>query len=311
MPDLTMHLLFGLQAKQAFRPPLRRAVEAHPGVFAFGTQGPDLFFYHVTPPYCIRLQKAGSLIHHQQIPRLLREMDRCCNAHRGGPEYPILAAYWAGFLCHYFLDSTLHPYVCFLTEQRQKTSSDPAPAIHARIEAELDTLFFTRACGRPIRTFSPRPFFRTRPGELAPVVQLWQTLLNEMVLARPVAARHIWPAFRGFVQLNALCLEHPGLTGAAGSLAGTLYRPARIIEAHRKPNRVLRDTANLSHRPWHPPQHPEQTRSESVPELYRQAGRKAVRAINLCWDRPDCGGLPFRPDRDFYGNDIPPDQIRR
>ncbi len=77
-------------------------------------------------------------------------------------ELPVGRAYAFGFLCHYTLDSTLHPLVFFheyrLTDAGEPgLSRDDAHEVHAVIESELDELVLFEKRGETVATFQPWP----------------------------------------------------------------------------------------------------------------------------------------------------------
>lgn len=85
-----------------------------------------------------------------------------------GDAQEIAAAYFYGFVCHYALDSEIHPYV--YCRQVQFCTENPklsASAVHSRIESDIDYLLYERACHRPITEFDPEERYQLSPVEQA------------------------------------------------------------------------------------------------------------------------------------------------
>ena len=144
-----------------------------------------------------------------------------------------LKAYLIGFYCHYFLDSTLHPYVYFLTGRICERAPDHPSAVHAKIEAELDSVFCAHFLHIPVSQFPVTRYFRI-PEEDKNAISLWyQTLLKE-VFRLPAGLKNIRHCFGDFSQLGAAFYAHPYILSGLGAFLSKLYQPAQIIAAHIK-----------------------------------------------------------------------------
>lgn len=111
MPGFATHYLFGLTTfRELNTGPIHTCIGAHPHAYALGLQGPDIFFYY--PPSHIRASgNLGSLAHKNRTGAFLRNLLESRNLFPDYPEKNIASAYIAGFLGHYVLDSTCHPYI--------------------------------------------------------------------------------------------------------------------------------------------------------------------------------------------------------
>jgi len=73
----------------------------------------------------------------------------------------------AGFVCHYLLDSAVHPFVYSwqygpLRRRRRRTRRHCGEKVHAEIERDLDEALLFARRGETILTY--RPFERSLPG---------------------------------------------------------------------------------------------------------------------------------------------------
>lgn len=122
MPDIVVHARMGAEVIDKLKIKIDR------DAFAFGLLGPDpyLFYRFFLPPFIHRVNRYSSVMHRVHTGAYLTEL---ALRSRGNPE---LFAYLSGFLCHYALDSSTHPYI------NRKAKNDPA--VHLAIEHRLDKL---------------------------------------------------------------------------------------------------------------------------------------------------------------------------
>lgn len=166
MADFVSHHLFGRQALTVFPAPAQRAAACRPACFFWGCQGPDPLFYRkilLGSP----LHKLGNRMHSEKTDELFAALSRAVRDLSGDAQ-EIAAAYFYGFVCHYALDSEIHPYV--YCRQAQFCTENPklsASAVHSRIESDIDYLLYERACHRPITEFDPEERYQLSPVEQA------------------------------------------------------------------------------------------------------------------------------------------------
>ena len=132
MPDIVVHAAFGRDVKQALPEEIRTKLADGP--YTFELFGPDLWFMY--QPWK-RREGRGRRMHTTRPGAFLMALaDRVkCSA---APED--LFSYLAGFLCHYALDSTAHPYVIHITEEKVRF-----PRGHMSFEHSLDVMELRRA----------------------------------------------------------------------------------------------------------------------------------------------------------------------
>ena len=122
MPDIVVHARFGAEVAE------KLGLTVDSDIFAFGLLGPDpyLFYRCLIPPFVHRPNRYSSVMHRQRTGDFLTELAR---RSRRDPD---MFAYLAGFLCHYALDSSTHPYI------NRKAKNDIA--LHIAIEHRLDQM---------------------------------------------------------------------------------------------------------------------------------------------------------------------------
>lgn len=142
MPSTYAHRRFGAQAAARLPEELRGIVSRHRALYDIGLHGPDiLFYYHALRSNPISAR--GGAMHDQPgsaffaaARGLLREAE----------DQEAALAYLLGFICHFALDSTCHPYVEKYTREQGIT--------HCEIETEFDNQLMREDGLDPLRFFT-------------------------------------------------------------------------------------------------------------------------------------------------------------
>ena len=158
MPALITHDFFGRDVYDrlyTFIGGSRDEAEA----FLLGNQGPDPLFYTVLSPQLREHNRLGSTMHNKKPSELLAALKSSLDI-LGSAEREIGRAYALGFLCHYTLDSTMHPFV-FFHEYQLCDAGEPGltradgSEVHGVIESELDELVLYAKRSETVATFNP------------------------------------------------------------------------------------------------------------------------------------------------------------
>lgn len=110
--------------------------------FIMGANGPDpLFCYQMyNPMRRYDLAGLGHLMHSEKTGLFLKNLFRFAQT-------DAQKDYCLGFLCHYSLDSTIHPFVNYITELYGSPFNIPAG--HGFFESALDSRLSMKATGQP------------------------------------------------------------------------------------------------------------------------------------------------------------------
>lgn len=274
MPGFTTHYLFGVETCHRLgASPLRRELMENHTAFGLGLQGPDIFFYDL-PSYVIYKNNIGSAAHTTDTGKFLFFLLQSRFLFPKGKKRQIAESYIAGFIGHYLLDTTCHPYVY----DRSKSCSDSATAFapHVYLETDIDTAFL-----RHYKKMLPSEFYQER------TIALSQT--GHFVIAKilhycysnvypnlhvsfqtTLRATYFMPLAAGLLHDNtgrkkALARKCEGL------LLGHPYFSALI------PSDFLQfsaDPLNQAHRPWKNPWNENAVSTASFPALFSSASRR-------------------------------------
>lgn len=157
MPGFTLHYLFGVQAYHSLPiHTLKTAIKEHHSSYCLGLQGPDVFFYY--PPSHIHKDNIGSIIHLSRPDHLFKAMIDYKNKLTNSEEKEIVTAYIAGFMGHYTLDSTFHPYVYERTDYNISIQNNHEYyGRHFDLEGSFDILYLKKFKG-----LKPEHFYQSK-----------------------------------------------------------------------------------------------------------------------------------------------------
>ena len=182
----------------------------------------------------------------------------------------VFRAYTLGFLCHFVLDTTAHPYI----EARFPGKS------HTPAEIQMDLMMSDRVSRSEVPA-PPRRFYRTR--HLAELDAFLTALVKSLFsLDAGGAFRR---SFRKWIAINSLSYDPANrklrffgaleqLVGAQGKLTGYL------VSRHADPF----DRLNLAHASWIAPWDPQNSRTESFIDLFERACAEAPALLRAAWN---------------------------
>lgn len=276
MADFVSHHLFGRQALTVFPAPAQRVAARRPACFFWGCQGPDPLFYRkilLGSP----LHRLGNRMHSEKTDELFAALARAVRD-LSGEAQEIAAAYFYGFVCHYALDSEIHPYV-YCQQERICTENAKlsASAVHSEIESGIDCLLYERACRRPVTEFDPEARYLLSPAEQAVLSVILHAVLKN-VYGEEVSTHDLRRSFAEMLSWESFLYSESRAVYRGAKKAEQLLGRGALLTGHMKLERPDWDVLNLEHRPWRNLWQPDESRTDSVPELF---GLARIRAAAL------------------------------
>lgn len=284
MPGFTTHYLFGEEAyKRLPDSGLRRIIKTDRRAFSLGLQGPDVFFYYL-PSYLMHTDNLGALAHDRDTGTFFSHLLQSRFLFEGNEKKANIAdAYICGFMGHYTLDCTIHPYVYAFTgydpQKRQKSTEYFGQ--HSYFETELDNEML-RLC----KNIKPTEFHQNATIHLSAVEKRVVSVMlayayrhTYHVLATPLIMRG---AMRWMETGTRLINDPSGQKKVMVRLVEkyALDRPFISPMLASDNYRFVPDPFNESHRTW---VHPwTQNRSkETFMDLFQKAGDLYDSHLNL------------------------------
>ena len=159
MPTTYAHDLFGKMVYHRLDPEIQEKIKKYQTTYQIGLHGPDILFY-VRPFHKNRFNQMAHRLHREEAAGFF-ERGRELYQKTGNEE---ILAYLLGFICHFMLDSTCHPYI---SEYMKKTG-----ARHDEIETEFDRALMVRTGKDP---------FHYQPGSVIRIEKNSVDAISEVI----------------------------------------------------------------------------------------------------------------------------------
>lgn len=159
MPAVITHDLFGKDAYADVSALLRFSSFDQHDAFMLGNQGPDPLLFLIMDPRVAPGNRVGGQMHKERPAHLVCALKDSLSM-LSARERPIGEAYAAGFLCHYLLDSTVHPLVyahqdAICAAGIEGLDASDAGEVHAEIERDLDEMVLFSKLGKTVADWRP------------------------------------------------------------------------------------------------------------------------------------------------------------
>ncbi len=318
MPAILTHDFFGRDAVDTVSAQVNLMSKDAHDAFLLGNQGPDPLFYLVIDPRISKQSRVGDLMHHARPAKLLLSL-RDALSMLTRSERPVGDAYAAGFLCHYLLDSTMHPLV-FAKQYEicdagvEGLDRSDGSIVHAEIERELDEMVLFEKRHETIATYRPyRQVLKATDATLAIIDKLY-FYMNLWTYSRTLELDTYTHAVKSFRTLQRAFWSP---TGKLSQTLGFVDRSVRhtrysLVKAMSHRNRASADSAfaNQEHASWvNPFTNAEST--ESFWDLYEEALSQVFDAQELFFGDGFDGAAAERltDNLNFSGMPVDPDAV--
>lgn len=265
MPDPAVHASFGREVEKMLGAETRASLIREP--FCVALFGPDPWF---TYRFWRRRQGRGRQMHTTRTGEFLTAL---AEQARTGHSRQEMFSYLAGFLCHYCLDSTTHPYIIRMT-----TTEYHYPRCHMDFEHALDML--------QARRNGTAESLHPVTDSSMPRIRLPESMREDL----DAAYRKVYGWEGSWKALNKAYPRYRLVIRAMENPRGWLARLARLTRspllqslAHAESHFRGTDVENEAHRPWAHSHDDSVISRESFGELRAEAEQKAARLIELCW----------------------------
>ncbi|MBQ6533036.1 MAG: zinc dependent phospholipase C family protein [Solobacterium sp.] len=289
MPAATTHVEFARDVYARLPEELQKTITDLP-MYCLGSQGPDLFFFSRAYFLPGSLTWVGSRLHGEKVEEVLRWMDAYTK------ERPLLRSYYAGYLCHYALDSSCHMIICSYArreaEQRGCTDSEA----HFAIEGELDIWALRRHSKTP-ENYSVHDDLKVSRDAAVKLARMYNLMLLE-IFGIYISERKLLEAIFGIHRLTRALKPGSLMKYRVADRMENLLRMPKLITGMMLDGKGAKDpdVLNPDHLVYANVDYPELTDSHSFAELYDLAEEKAAALF------ADLDSVPI--DTDFNGNPI-------
>jgi hypothetical protein len=279
MPNLVTHSLFADEICDSLQDP---GLHERLHLMEIGSSGPDFLFFHRMPSIAASkkdsLPRLGVLLHHEKINDFYCILAREIHAQKNRERREDMFAYAIGHLCHWALDSTMHPYIFYRTGNCKGRSA----WMHHRFESLLDTFMLKIKKDADISTINPA-YAYAHPSlhEQKVIASLYQPALNEL-FGTNVRKADVAKALQDWHRMQKIFNDPSSRKGAVlktmEKLSGNEFLfSGYLIPVQAKDNA---DIFNLLHKTWKNPVSGIES-SQSVFDLWQEAKERALGAIAL------------------------------
>ena len=213
MPGIYAHYRFGAAVLATLPADIRRSIQRFRRLYDVGLHGPDLFynFYPVGSDRSLL-----GIKYHEQSGKTF--FGSACRSIRMGRN-EAATAYLYGALCHYVLDSSLHPFISL--------TADECGVSTLELETELDRYLLELDHKLPANGQMLTQHLKLTEGECETVASFYP----------PANAKTVQKALNSTVSLTRLLMNPVGVRGAvAKATVSLLGKPAKGMLMTAKPN---------------------------------------------------------------------------
>jgi len=252
--------------------------------FLLGNQGPDPLFFLSLSPTMHNWSFLGRLMHSEQPSQLLASMSAAIQMLE--PEQREIGKAWAqGFLCHYLLDSSVHPLVfcqqfAICGAGIEGIDRNAGTDVHALIEGELDEVMLFTRTGQTVATWQPHEHIARCSDIVLEIASEIVEYLFQEVYGHQVpenlytsAVRKMRFAQRVFDsptgKKRALLIQLESLVRPHSKLVGMCLRPVEVTSCA-----YANDEHALWANPW-----TKETTTASFDDLFSAAAKRAMEVL--------------------------------
>ncbi len=255
MPAIITHDTFGQEVYGSLIKLIGTTTDEYEA-FLLGNQGPDPLFYSILIPTLHRHSSLSRLMHRQKTNELLVAFKQALVLF-DEPDKAVARAYMLGFLCHYLLDSRMHPLIFFREYSLCDAGIDGLTRnahheVHAIIESELDEMVLFTTRSRTIATFDPSSEILRASDNVLGIVSMLYLFIALTVYGKPIPKTMFSTSTKTFRRVQRIFHSRNGIKRDMLGTFEELFRDHSFFRAM-----CLRDVENTTtpydnheHEPW-------------------------------------------------------------
>lgn len=150
MPGFITHYLWGTDSYKEIKDrTLKKTISENRYSYGLGLLGPDLFFYFMPTTLNIK-PNVGNIMHKKKTGEFFRQLINSVTLIDNDTDFATALAYTEGFMGHYILDTSVHPYVYYRIGTKDDNST---LGVHFGLETDIDRKVFFRQKGKRLSEF--------------------------------------------------------------------------------------------------------------------------------------------------------------
>lgn len=260
--------------------------------FLLGSQGPDVLFYGSLNPLCKGANSFGKKLHRYNCTEFITALsigvavlaDKKLNYSEH--QIAIARAFVLGYLMHFELDSTVHPFVFSQTYSYCKAgisglNMSSESEVHVEIECELDELVLSQKRGETISTFDPSTRILKGSNEVLNIISILIDFAINVAYSSKTPANMYRLSVKASRQVQRLIYSTSGIKREMFGRVELIFRKHSYVRAITHKNVFLKTSIfdNHEHEKWVCPWD-NSVHIESFEDLYNKAFTKALQDID-------------------------------
>ena len=295
MPGFITHLLFGEQSISFIESTdTRTLIERHQTAFSLGLQGPDIFFYHI-PAYIFYEQNIGKVMHRERVMLFFDYLFDARNTFEDAHSRRICDAYILGFIGHYSLDTTCHPYIYYKSNHFENLQKSGVYDFgrHVSLETDIDHVVLKHYKQLLPTEFDYAAAVYPSPNEKRVITELLHIAINRTYPENRIRIGTIKNSIKTFIKLNHKMKDPKGTKKRRIRRIEQVFFKCAVISSMIPSDSIIKytDPCNEKHAQWHNPWNPDKSQDESVFDIINQAMPLYIERMDLYMK--SCGNTSF------------------
>lgn len=270
MPDAVTHCYVARDVKDALK---FNYLTTHFDIMQIGAQGPDPLFYHHYQPWKKNLHanKLGSRLHSEKTKPYLEAIIKAASSDEE-------KAWVAGFLTHFALDTSAHPYIFYRTGLFNKATQENR-GYHLMLERTIDSINIKEQGFNP-STYNVRDRHFMRKAIPTSITAMLNTIGQDLYSEPQLGARYSegYEDFRSAI--GVLAYDPRGIKKFVYRLLDRVTK-SEILYSALSPYQcelLGHDHKNKSKMTWHHPVTNEPS-NDSFDDMFNNAVAKSIQLI--------------------------------
>ena len=285
MPGFITHLSFGEQSISFIESKDTKDLLAkHPTAFGLGLQGPDIFFYHI-PAYICYKKNIGHVMHSNNVMLFFESLFNARNTFEDTHSRRICDSYILGFMGHYSLDVTCHPYIYYKSDHFNNLKRGGAYDFgrHVSLETDIDHEVLMHYKNLLPSQFDYAAAICPSDNEKRVIATLLHQAINATFPEYHIRFGTIKHAINSIIKLNHAMHDPKGKKKKRIRKIEQVFFKCAVISSMIPSDTIIKyqDPCNTNHAFWHNPWDPESTREENVFDLINNTMPKYIERVVL------------------------------
>lgn len=280
MPAAVTHYLLAQKVLENIKLDTKLIVDEK--IFFYGAQGPDFLFTHRFLPWQkgVNIREYANKIHNAEPNQTLRLMKEFIMQNKSVKA----TSYFLGFICHYSLDSTAHPFIEYITNQQlEEDNSQSEKVFHCESEAVLDTIVYYKETGKLASKLNMGKFYDYDEKDKLIIARIYKYVIDNL-FNENIDVKLLEQSIEDSKGLFSLMSDKSGIKK---TLIGRMEKnKKRNLSSYLVPNKIKNnvDYVNIDREIWY--DRKDNERNESFFDLFSKAEEKAISIITNLNTRP-------------------------